>query len=187
LPVIAENAILAAGKFLLTPSGHKSFEITKPIFETLGSVIPPGNPGDVRRLSLVVLRTVARHNNELVRPHLGVLVPAIFACVRDMIIPVKLAAEAAFVALFDVVDEESAVFDKYLASPAAKELPPNTKRSISDYFKRVVLRLAGQARERREAEGGAGGLGLASDEADDEREVWSVGKVDLGEGVFSNS
>jgi hypothetical protein len=103
-----------------------------------------------------------------------------------MIIPVKLAAEAAFVAVFDVVDEEAAVFDKYIASPAAKELPPNTKRSLADYFKRVVLRLAGQARERREAEGGAGGLGLASDEVDDEREVWSVGKVDLGEGVFSS-
>lgn len=104
-----------------------------------------------------------------------------------MVIPVKLAAEAAFVALFDVVDEEGAVFDKYLASPAAaKDLTPALRRSLGDYFKRVVLRLGGQARERREAEGGAGGLGLASDEFDDEREVWSVGKVDLGEGTFSS-
>jgi hypothetical protein len=103
-----------------------------------------------------------------------------------MVIPIKLAAEAAFVALFDVVEEETTIFDKYMAGPGAKDLPPNTKRSLSDYFKRVVVRLAGQARERKEAEGGAGGLGLSSDEVDDEREVWSVGKVDLGEGVFTS-
>jgi hypothetical protein len=41
-----------------------------------------------------------------------------------------------------------------------------------------------QARERREAEGGVkGGLGLSGDEEEDEREVWSVGRVDLGEEV----
>lgn len=140
----------------------------------------------MRRLALVVVRTVARHNNDLARPHLAVLVPPLFACVRDMVIPIKLAAEAAFVALFDVVEEETTIFDKYMAGPGAKDLPPNTKRSLSDYFKRVVVRLAGQARERKEAEGGAGGLGLSSDEVDDEREVWSVGKVDLGEGVFTS-
>ena len=102
-----------------------------------------------------------------------------------MVIPIKLSAEAAFLALFSVVEEESAVFEKYMNGPGAS-LPPNTKRSLGDYFKRVALRLAGQARERKEAEGGQGGLGLASDEVEDEREVWSVGKVDLGEGAFSN-
>jgi len=102
-----------------------------------------------------------------------------------MVIPVKLAAEAAFLAIFDVVEEESAVFDKYLAGPGAS-LPANTKRSLMDYFKRVVVRLAAQARERREAEGGAEGLGLSSDEVEDEREVWSVGRVDLGEGNFAD-
>lgn len=86
-------------------------------------------------------------------------------------------------ALFNVVEEESAVFDKYMTG-AGGELAPMQKRSMNDYFKRVALRLAGQARERGEAEGGAGGLGLSGDEVDDEREIWSVGKVDLGEGVF---
>lgn len=65
-------------------------------------------------------------------------------------------------------------------------LPANTKRSMGDYFKRVALRLGTQARERREAEGGAGGLGLSNDEEEDEREIWSVGKVDLGGGVFDD-
>ena len=55
---------------------------------------------------------------------------------------------------------------------------------MQDYVKRVALRLGAQARERREAEGGQGGLGLSSDEVEDEREVWSVGRVDLGETSF---
>jgi hypothetical protein len=181
---VSENGVLAAGKFLLSPALTKTFDTSKPIFEALAEVIPPGKPIDVRRLALVVVRTVARNHNELARPHMPSLVPPIFASVRDLVIPVKLAAEAAFLALFDVVNEDNAVFDKYMAGAGAN-LSANTKRSMSDYFKRVALRLGAQARERKEAEGGVGGLGLSSDEADDEREVWSVGKVDLGEEAFS--
>jgi hypothetical protein len=92
---------------------------------------------------------------------------------------VKLAAEQAFLALFSVVDEDAAVFDKYIAAHG-KEMGPAQQRSLGDYFKRVAMRLAGQARERREAEGGEGGLGLG-DEAEDEREVWCVGVVELGD------
>ncbi|GME36190.1 Translational activator Gcn1 [Neofusicoccum parvum] len=175
----ADNCVLAAGKYLLTESSNKSFEATKSIFESLAEVIPPGNAVDTRRLALVVIRTVSRHHNDLVRPHLALLAQPIFASVRDMIIPVKLAAEAAFLAIFDVVTEEGAVFEKYIN---AASLAPGPKRSMQDYFKRVAIRLASQARERKEAEGGQGGLGLSSDEVEDERELWSVGKVDLGEG-----
>lgn len=123
---------------------------------------------------------------DLVRPHLALLAPPIFASVRDMVIPVKLAAEAAFVALFNVMDEESKVFDKFLASESGGAgLPANVKRSMGDYFKRVALRLGAQARERREAEGGvSGAIGLSEDEREDEREIWSVGKVDVGADVF---
>ncbi|KAK8236757.1 translational activator [Phyllosticta capitalensis] len=182
-PVVADNCVLAAGKYLLTESANKSFDVTKPIFESLAQVIPPGHSSDTRRLALVVIRTISRHQNELVRPHLALLAQPIFASVRDMVIPVKLAAEAAFLAVFDVVLEESAVFEKYMAGPGAS-LAPGPKRSMQDYFKRVAIRLAGQARERKEAEGGQGGLGLSSDEVEDEREVWSVGKVELGEASF---
>jgi hypothetical protein len=118
---------------------------------------------------------------ELVRPHLPLLAPPVFASVRDTIIPIKLAAEAAFMALFNVVEDESKVFDKYISS---QELPANQKRSMQDYFKRVALRLGNTARERKEAEGGQGGLGLSNDETEDEREIWSIGKVDLGETAF---
>jgi hypothetical protein len=181
---VADNCVLAVGKYLLTLT-KKSFESTKLIFEGLANSIQPGNPVDKRRLALVVVRTASRHHIELVKPHLPLLAPQIFSSVRDPVIPVKLAAEAAFMALFSVVDEESKVFDKYIAAQGA-DLPANTKRSMQDYFKRIALRLGNQARERREAEGGQGGLGLSNDEVEDEREIWSVGKVDLGEGVFKD-
>lgn len=104
-----------------------------------------------------------------------------------MVIPVKLAAEAAFVALFNVIDEEAKVFDKFLnnSGGGGENLPANVKRSMGDYFKRVALRLGAQARERRDAEGGvSGAIGLSEDEREDEREIWSVGKVDVGADVF---
>ena len=183
--MVADNAILAAGKYLLAPDVKPSFEASKSIVEALTTKIPPGNPNDGRRLALVVVRTVSRQRDDLIHPHMALLVPPIFACVRDMIIPVKLAAEAAFMTLFNAVDEDSAVFDKYMAGPGA-ELSASQKRLLPEYFRRVTLRLAGQARERREAEGGTGGLGLSSDEAEDEREVWSVGRVDLGDQAFGD-
>jgi hypothetical protein len=102
------------------------------------------------------------------------------------VIPVKLAAEAAFVALFSIADDESKIFDKFMAGPGA-DLPANTKRSLQDYFKRVALRLGSQVRERRAAEGGQGGLGLSNDEAEDEREIWSVGKLEVGDDLFASS
>ncbi|KAF1356217.1 armadillo-type protein [Delphinella strobiligena] len=179
-PAIRDNTILAAGKYLLADSADRSHETIKPIMDSLASSIGPGNSVDTRRLSLVVIRTIARESNTLTRPFLPTLIPAVFAGVRDMVIPIKLSAEAAFLALLSVVDEESAVFDKYMATEGEK-LGPGPKRSMADYFKRVAMRLAAQARERREAEGGAGGLGLSSDEQEDMREVLSVGRVDLGD------
>ncbi|PKS07432.1 hypothetical protein jhhlp_006035 [Lomentospora prolificans] len=181
---IAENCVLAAGKYLLHGS-PKPFETTKEIFDTLAEIIPPGNPSDSRRLSLVLVRTLSRVNIDIIRPHMPLLAPPVFASVRDTVIPVKLSAEAAFVAMFSVVDEESRIFDKFMAGPG-EQLAPNTKRSMQDYFKRVTLRLGAQARERGEAEGGQGGLGLSNDEVEDEKEIWSVGRVDVGEGVFDS-
>lgn len=85
-------------------------------------------------------------------------------------------------ALFNVVDEESKVFDAYMKKEG-DSMGAGPKRSMQDYFKRIALRLGGQARERREAEGGQGGLGLSNDEVEDEKEIWSVGKVDLGDSL----
>ena len=179
-PFIADNAILAAGKYLLTPSPQRK-DASASIIEALASCIPPGGSVDTRRLALVVIRTVSRAEHALITAHLSTLAPPIFSCVRDPVIPVKLAAEAAFLSIFNVVEQESEVFDQYMKEEGAA-MNAAQKRSMSDYFKRVAIRLGTQARERKEAEGGQGGLGLSNDEREDEREIWSVGKVDLGEG-----
>ncbi|KAJ5591715.1 uncharacterized protein N7459_002084 [Penicillium hispanicum] len=184
-PIICQG--IAHKDYLLSEDGNHSFETHKMIFEALAPVIQPGTPADTRRLTLVVIRTISRLHPEMTRPHLALLAPPIFASVRDLVIPVKLAAEAAFLSIFSVVESDSEVFDKYMAGPGAS-LPPGPKRSMSDYFKRVAVRLANQSRERRAAEGGEGGLGLSNDEVDDEKELWSIGKVDLGEsGTFSEA
>ena len=183
-PSIADNCVLAAGKYLLTQSPHRE-EASAPIISALAAAIQPGGSVDTRRLALVVIRTVSRSEHNLISPHLSTLAPPIFASVRDAVIPVKLAAEAAFLSIFSVVEQESEVFDKYIAD-VGTSMSPTAKRSMQDYFKRVAMRLGTQARERREAEGGQGGLGLSNDEREDEREIWSVGKVDLGEGAFKD-
>ena len=176
-----ENCVLAAGKYLLAEQNDPSPDTSRSLLEALAGAVQGGNPVDTRRLSLVVIRTVSRNRNYITSPHLPLLAPAVFASVRDQAIPVKLAAEAAFLAIFSVEESEDAVFDKYIS---VAELNPPLKRSMQDYFKRVATRLGNQARERKEAEGGQGGLGLSNDEREDEKEIWSVGKADLGESTF---
>lgn len=176
--------MLAAGKYLLAEGFTPTLEANKKIFNALAEAIRPGCSADTRRLALVVIRTVSRKRYEIVAPHIDTLASPVFTSVRDPIIPIKLAGEAAFLAIFSVVEAENEIFDKFI-SKVGSEMSPTTKRSMQDYFKRVAMRLGVQARERREAEGGQGGLGLSNDEREDEREIWSVGKVDLGEGAFA--
>lgn len=180
-PFVSDNSVLAAGKYLLFEDTASSQGSAK-IIESLAMAIQPGGPVDSRRLALVVIKTISRKQYDLVKRQIHVLAPPIFASARDLVVPIKLAAEAAFMAIFSAVEHERAVFDTYLEA-AGPELGPTVKRNMLDYFNRVTLRIAAQARERPEVEGG---LGLSEDERDDERELWSVGKVDLGQGVFGD-
>ncbi|KAG8532469.1 uncharacterized protein KY384_002346 [Bacidia gigantensis] len=180
---IVDNCILASGKYLLTPSSNRN-KASESIIPALTNLISPGGPIDTRRLALVVIRTVSRADPELISPHLPVLTPPVFASVRDTVIPVKLAAEAAFLSIFSVEENEGEVFEAYMAEHGGS-VGAGPKRSMQDYFKRVAMRLGTQARERREAEGGQGGLGLSNDEVEDEREIWSVGKMELEDKTFS--
>lgn len=192
---IQHNAVLAIGKLLLVESGQEpsddsiisDTESVRPLFEALASRIRQGNDIDTRRLSLVVVRTLARHHNSHLRPFIPALLLPVYQSLRDPVIPIKLAAEACFIQLFDVVESESAVFDEFIASDDAKKvLQPPVLRAVSEYMKRVGMKLGGQKREQKEAEGGVkGALGLASDEVEDEREVWSVGRVEV-EGIFKD-
>ena len=175
---MSENSVIAAGKYLLTDSSRKDYEITKQIFSSLSEVVTSGNALDTRRLALVVLRTISRRQDTLVRPHLSNLAPAVFANVRESVIPIKMAAEAAFLSIFSVVSEDAIIFNKYIEG-SGSSLPPQLKKSMQDYFKRVTMRLAGQAKDRLAAEGGINGLGLSNDEVEDEKELWSVGRVEI--------
>lgn len=180
-PFVSDNSVLAAGKYLLSEDTTSTQGSAK-VIEALAMAIQPGGPVDSRRLALVVIRTTSRKQYDLIKRHIHVLAPPIFASARDLVVPIKLAAEAAFMAIFSAVEHERAVFDKYITD-VGPGLVPTVKRNMVDYFNRVTLRVAAQARERPEVEGG---LGLSEDERDDEREIWSVGKVDLGQGVFGD-
>jgi hypothetical protein len=140
---------------------------------------------DTRRLSLVVIRTVARFQPTLFTSHLDILAPSVFSCVRDVIIPIKLAAEKAYLSLFSLVEDNTLEgFNKWFGNISERGSTVENAiggvvqlRSISDYTKRVGVRLAGIERERIEAGGDA--ETLYSDRIEDENEIWAVGGVDL--------
>lgn len=198
VPYISDNAVIAIGKLLLLHAEVASpkqagdekasspFElpescIKKLIFQLCKCALKPElNSPDSRRLSLVVLRTVARFKLELlVLPHLNEIGPAVFACLRNGIIPIRLAAEKAYLAVFNLIeDADMKEFNDWFAE--ASKGPITTvvgttiqPRSIGDYTKRVASRLATVERER--LQDGGDDEALFSDRIEDENEVWAVG------------
>lgn len=192
---ISSNGTLALGKLLLLVNEKKSivsvenveipaFTISNGDIEKLmtqvakNAVLPNSSSSDCRRMALAVVRTVARFKrSEVVIPNLDVLVPSIFLCIRDPIIPVKLAAEKAYIAVFDLVrDIEMTLFQSWfegktvITSVVGTQIVP---RSIGDYTKRVASRLAAVERERIEEGGDADTM--FSDQIEDLEEIWSVG------------
>lgn len=193
---ISDNATVAIGKFLLLHSAKKSpfsdeFEqqfVLSPelivLFVDQLAVLatdPPSKSPDTRRLALVVVRTVCRFlYDDIILPYLDTIVPAVFVCIRDPIIPIKLAAEKAFLAVLKLVEDESMnIFnlwfsDKKTYEAGSTQIQP---RSISDYTRRVGGRLASVERERIAA--GGDDEAVYSDRIEDETEVWAVGGVDM--------
>lgn len=196
---ISDNATLAIGKILLlvgetkSPVVENSVEVDSP-FElddesvsnlskqlALICIAPNSNSPDTRRLSLVVIRTVARLKSDLFTPYLDELVPSIFACIRDPIIPIKLAAEKAYLGIFNLVDDvKQEAFSLWFDGKSEFTTVTGTKivaRSIGDYTKRVAARLATVERERIVA--GGDEETMFSDRFEDETEVWAVGGIEL--------
>lgn len=184
-PYITDNATVAIGKLLLQAREHSLDDDAKAQLVAQlckNATVPPSNSLDTRRLALVVLRTVARLDYSTIKPHWNLVVPNVFGCVRDVIIPIRLAAEKAFLALFNLVEDVSmSDFNEWFAE--VKE-PFTTltgtsvvPRSIGDYVKRVASRLAGVERERIDA--GGDDETLYSDRIEDEQEVWAIGGVDI--------
>ena len=183
-PFISDNSILAAGKFLLLAAdaaneGKIKFEQERQVYEALADRIAPSKMSDARRMALLVVKVIARKDLKKVKPHMDILVGPVFASVRDVVIPVKLAAESAWLAIFDAVNKESEVFDEWIGSDKQKDLPAATSRSMKDYFKRVTLKLA-KAKKEQATEGEWIGY---EEEKEDLREIRSVGRVDLDEAM----
>jgi hypothetical protein len=64
-------------------------------------------------------------------------IPALMACVRDRTIPVKLAAERALVHVLKLNTSDE------LVKEYVKTLGPSASRSVSDYVRRVLCKIAG--------------------------------------------
>ncbi|AMD19874.1 HCL277Wp [Eremothecium sinecaudum] len=199
-PYFSDNGITAIGKLMLMEgevssphSNHKSEtpftigeeNIQKLVYQLAKCMLSAqSNSLDSRRLSLVVVRTLARYKySECVERYLDQLGPSLFSCLRDPIIPVKLAAEKAYLAIFKLVEEvDMSTFKSWLSRQSTDPLTnsvgtPIPLRSISDYTKRVGSRLANVERERIQAGGDA--ETMYSDRFDDENEIWAVGGVEL--------
>lgn len=198
----SENGTIAAGKFLLLLNEKKSpysktesnepFNISdeniKKIIEALSIAMlqPVSNSTDVRRLALVSIRTIARFKSEeCIKPYIDTLGLSIFSCLRDPIIPIKLAAEKAYLAIFNLVEDQGMTyfnswFDKISRGNTSLNNIVGTiiqMRSIGDFTKRVAKRLANVERERINAGGDA--ETMYSDRFEDEKEIWAVGGVEL--------
>lgn len=200
VPYISDNAIVAVGKLLLLQNEVRSpqqngdyeseqpFEIPLDLVTSLieqvakSAIQPESNSPDTRRLALVVVRTTARFKyDQIIKPHWDVLVPSVFTCLRDGIIPIRLAAEKAYLALFNLVaDQDLTDFNGWFENASKDSITTIlggtiVPRSIGDYTKRVASRLASVERERLDA--GGDEEAMFSDRFEDEKEVWAVGGV----------
>ncbi|CDO95886.1 unnamed protein product [Kluyveromyces dobzhanskii CBS 2104] len=199
-PYFSDNGLLAIGKTLLLEGEMKSpyssliveepFHLGTENIDTLVAQLAKcslrlnSNSLDSRRLALVVLRTLARFKySETIENHYDLLAPSVFSCVRDPIIPIKLAAEKAYLALFRLVEEENmdsfnTWFSKLEGSTIQNSIGDTLQlRSIGDYTKRVGKRLASVEREKIAAGGDA--ETMFSDRFEDENEIWTVGGIEL--------
>ena len=200
-PQVCDYALSAIGKSLLLLGEKNSkftvfnstsdedlapFEISEDsknlLMNTLikNVVIPESTSVDSKRLALIIIRTIGRtHYDDLIKPYLGLLVPQVFSQVRSSIIPIKLAAEKAYLQIFNLVkDTEQTVFNEWAAGLTDDVLVNLNEdeiqvRSITEYNKRVGSRLAASERERLAS--GVDMDSILSDEIEDEKEIWSIG------------
>lgn len=198
----SENGLLASGKLLLLQSETKSpySKVEAEIPLDLGEdnirmlldeisramLVPVSTSTDARRLTLVIVRTLTRFKfDECVSPYLDSLGVSVFSCLRDTIIPIKLAAEKAYLAIFRLVEEtDMRTFNSWFSEISARESSMTNAagntiqlRSIGDYTRRVGKRLANVERERI-SEGGDAET-MFSDRFEDERDIWAVGGLEV--------
>ncbi|GEQ70755.1 hypothetical protein JCM33374_g4434 [Metschnikowia sp. JCM 33374] len=197
-PYISDNATVALGKLALLHGEKKSPKQSGPettqtpfnVPESLRAVVveqlsksaikPESGSNDTRRLALVAIRTVARIKfDAFIQTNFNVVAPAVFACLRDAVIPIRLAAEKAYLAVFQLIEDvDQKIFTSWFEEASKGTISTVfgaviQPRSIGDYTKRVASRLASVERER--LEDGGDDETMFSDRYEDENEVWAVG------------
>ncbi|KAI8814624.1 armadillo-type protein [Cladochytrium replicatum] len=149
---VAEKSVLACGILLSKPeyNSPESMEELE-IVPFLIGLLDPSKLPEVRREVLIVLKNLAKTNYEVFAPHLRSFVGPAMVCVRDRIYPVKLAAERSLVYAFQLRDlpegGTSKALQKYLETQDAV-----TSRTIGDYARRVLAKLAEKDSEAEDEE-----------------------------------
>lgn len=174
-PTVAEWSIYATGKFLLNDQFNSHFNLNQGLIHSLTTCIKtmPSNSSDTQRLALVVLRAVSKNTDNIIRPMIDQVGLVVVGCVRSTILPVKLAAESAFVAVFNMTSQDP----NELLQPFLKKLPPVEARRISEYSQRVASRVAAAENERIQA-------GVETRD-DDMEEIMGSGKLAQSDPVES--
>ncbi|KAJ3106531.1 translational activator of GCN4 [Phlyctochytrium planicorne] len=138
---ITEAAVQSAS-ILLTIPDYMEGDNAKTLILALMAVAKPDNTKvDARRMAVKVIKKVAKRDHSLIANLLPSIVPTLMLCVRDRVIPIKLASERALIYVFQLIDVEegsvSPVLQAYL-----KGLDTSNSRTIGDYSRRVLAKLA---------------------------------------------
>ncbi|CAB4435640.1 unnamed protein product [Rhizophagus irregularis] len=174
LPNIADTAIIAAGKMLLIDLYHGESAVACLVEALVANIREPATLlGETKRLALTVFCAVGKKFPQILEPHLSIIIPPMMVCVRDRVVPVKLAAELALVYVLQLLKGET-ILQQYLSTVDA-----TTAKSITDFHKRVLTKLVVQEQQKMEQIQ----VGDTNEMDEEEQEIWAVGNI----GTFASN
>ena len=142
---ISEIALQTIGRLLCDKNQHEDKQTFDRLLEAVSRSMEAEQSADLRRIGLNVLRAIGTDTEALdhVECHFAKLIPAVLSMVRDRNIPVKLAAERALLSLLELSNGEDRL------SKCLKVLQPAEARQLSDYHRRVLVKLVAAEKERQ--------------------------------------
>ncbi|KAL1923463.1 uncharacterized protein VTP21DRAFT_8443 [Calcarisporiella thermophila] len=164
---VADMAVLAAGKMLLTEQMRKT-ELVDKLVNVLAGVIqaPKNGSNDTKRLAILAVKAIAVRDASVLHPYLSVLVPNILLCVRDRNTSIKLLAERAMVHLLQLLDGEY-VMQAFIASASA-----STGKALNEYYTRYLSKIVQEQQSLYHQKG----EDMLEEDVEDETEVMAVGR-----------
>ncbi|KAJ1543863.1 hypothetical protein HK405_009017, partial [Cladochytrium tenue] len=176
-PQVVETAVRSAGRLLLVvdaaavggggDAAARLASVYAALVDAAVQVARPdsGHGPDARRLAVIALKNAAKSKFEAVEPQSGQLVSVLMACVRDRAIPVKLAAERALVHVLGLRLRDPAAAAarlKAVTAAAAAAADAAAARTLGDYARRVLTKIAEAESEAEEEEDGDQDAGAGS-------------------------